>query len=79
MGKLDKFELIRKNRLAANKATFDKLTEEQQKAVRATQVALRSFVSDFSECFDVSTTTARDLQECFWAMNMAFETEEESK
>ena len=79
MGKLDKFELIRKNRLAANKATFDKLTEEQQKAVRATQVALRSFVSDFSESFDVSTTTARDLQECFWAMNMAFETEEESK
>jgi len=79
MGKLDKFELIRKNRLAANKATFDKLTEEQQKAVRATQVALRSFVSDFSESFDVSTTTARDLQECFWDMNRAFETEEESK
>ena len=79
MGKLDKFELIRKNRLAANKATFDNLSEEQQKAVRATQVALRSFVSDFSESFDVSTTTARDLQECFWAMNMAFETEEESK
>lgn len=79
MGKLDKFELIRKNRLAANKATFDKLTEEQQKAVRATQVALRSFVSDFSESFDVSTVTARDLQECFWDMNRAFETEEESK
>jgi hypothetical protein len=79
MGKLDKFELIRKNRLATNKASFDQLTEEQQKAVRAAQVALRSFVSDFSESFDVSTTTARELQECFWAMNMAFETEEEPK
>jgi hypothetical protein len=79
MGKLDKFELIRKNRLAANKASFDQLTEEQQKAVRAVQVALRSFVSDFSESFDVSTVTARDLQECFWDMNRAFETEEESK
>jgi len=79
MGKLDKFELIRKNRLAANKATFDKLTEEQQKAVRAAQVALRSFVNDFSESFDVSTVTARDLQNCFWDMNRAFETEEESK
>jgi hypothetical protein len=79
MGKLDKFELIRKNRLAANKASFDQLTEEQQKAVRAAQVALRSFVNDFSESFDVTTVTARDLQNCFWAMNMAFETEEESK
>jgi len=79
MGKLDKFELIRKNRLAANKASFDQLTEEQQKAVRAAQVALRSFVNDFSESFDVTTVTARDLQNCFWAMNMAFETEEKSK
>ena len=79
MGKLDKFELIRKNRLATNKASFDQLTEEQQKAVRAAQVALRSFVNDFSESFDVSTVTARDLQNCFWDMNRAFETEEESK
>jgi hypothetical protein len=79
MGKLDKFELIRKNRLATNKASFDQLTEEQQKAVRAAQVALRSFVNDFSESFDVTTVTARDLQNCFWAMNMAFETEEKSK
>jgi hypothetical protein len=79
MGKLDKFELIRKNRLATNKASFDQLTEEQQKAVRAAQGALRSFVNDFSESFDVTTVTARDLQNCFWAMNMAFETEEKSK
>jgi len=79
MGKLDKFELIRKNRLATNKASFDQLTEEQQKAVRAAQAALRDFVNDFSESFDVTTTTARELQECFWAMNMAFETEEKSK
>ena len=79
MGKLDKFELIRKNRLATNKASFDQLTEEQQKAVRAAQAALRNFVNDFSESFDVTTVTARDLQNCFWTMNMAFETEEKSK
>ena len=79
MGKLDKFELIRKNRLVTNKASFDQLTEEQQKAVRAAQAALRDFVNDFSESFDVTTVTARDLQNCFWTMNMAFETEEESK
>jgi len=79
MGKLDKFELIRKNRLATNKASFDQLTEEQQKAVRAAQAAVRDFVNDFSESFDVTTVTARDLQNCFWTMNMAFETEEESK
>ena len=79
MGKLDKFELIRKNRLATNKASFDQLTEEQQKAIRAAQAALRDFVNDFSESFDVTTVTARDLQNCFWTMNMAFETEEESK
>jgi hypothetical protein len=47
--------------------------------VRDAQVALRSFVSEFSDSFDVTTTTARDLQDCFWRMNNAFCTEEESK
>jgi hypothetical protein len=74
--KLDKYEEIRRKRLATNKAAFDQMTQEQQKMVRDTQAALRSFVSDFSDSFDVSTTTARELQECFWGMNSAFETEE---
>jgi hypothetical protein len=52
------------------------MTEEQQKVVRDTQVALRSFVSDFSDSFDVTTSTARELQDCFWRMNNAFRTEE---
>jgi hypothetical protein len=77
--KLDKYEEIRRKRLATNKAAFDQMTEEQQKVVRDAQVALRSFVSEFSDSFDVTTTTARDLQDCFWRMNNAFCTEEESK
>lgn len=67
-----------RKRLATNKAAFDQMTEEQQKVVRKTQMALRSFVSEFSESFDVTTDTARDLQNCFWHMESAFRTEEES-
>jgi hypothetical protein len=77
--KRDKHEEVYRKRVATNKAAFDQMTEEQQKVVRDTQVALRSFVSDFSDSFDVSTTTARDLQNCFWRMNNAFRTEEDSE
>jgi len=77
--KLDKYEESRRKRLATNKAAFDQMTEEQQKVVRDAQAALRSFVSDFSESFDVTTPTARDLQDCFWRMNNAFCTEEDSQ
>jgi len=77
--KRDKHEEIYRKRLATNKAAFDQMTEEQQKAVRDTQVALRSFISDFSDSFDVTTTIARDLQNCFWRMNNAFRTEEDSE
>ena len=74
--KRDKHEEIYRKRLATNKAAFDQMTEEQQKVVRDTQAALRMFVSDFSDSFDVTTPTARDLQDCFWRMNNAFRTEE---
>ena len=77
--KLDKYEESRRKRLATNKAAFDQMTEEQQKVVRDAQRALHSFVSDFSESFDVTSPTARDLQDCFWRMNNAFCTEEDSQ
>ena len=77
--KRDKYEEVYRKRLATNKAAFDLMTEEQQKVVRDTQVALRSFVSDFSDSFDVTTSTARELQDCFWRMNNAFRTEEDSE
>jgi len=74
--KRDKYEEVYLKRLATNKAAFDQMTAEQQKVVRDAQMALRSFVSEFSETFDVMTPTARDLQDCFWRMNNAFRTEE---
>jgi len=77
--KRDKYEEVYRKRLATNKAAFDLMTEEQQKVVRDAQKALRSFVSEFSESFDVSTPTARELQDCFWRMNNAFRTEEDSE
>ena len=77
--KRDKYEEVYRKRLATNKAAFDLMTEEQQKVVRDTQVALRSFVSDFADSFDVTTSTARELQDCFWRMNNAFRTEEDSE
>jgi hypothetical protein len=77
--KRDKYHEVYLKRLATNKAAFDLMTEEQQKVVRDAQKALRSFVSEFSESFDVSTPTARELQDCFWRMNNAFRTEEDSE
>jgi len=77
--KRDKYEEVYYKRLATNKAAFDQMTAEQQKVVRDAQAALRSFVSEFSESFDVTTPTARDLQDCFWRMNNAFRTEEDSE
>ena len=74
--KRDKHQEAYLKRLATNKAAFDQMTEEQQRVVRDAQKALRSFVSDFSDSFDVTTSTARELQDCFWRMNNAFRTEE---
>ena len=77
--KRDKYEEVYRKRVATNKAAFDQMTEEQQKVVRDAQKALRSFVSEFSDSFDVTTSTARELQNCFWRMNNAFRTEEDSE
>lgn len=77
--KRDKYEEVYRKRVATNKAAFDQMTEEQQKVVRDAQKALRSFVSDFSDSFDVTTSTARELQDCFWRMNNAFRTEEDAE
>ena len=73
---MDKYEEVYHRRLATNKAAFDQMTAEQQKVVRDARVALRRFVTEFSETFDVTTPTARELQDCFWRMNNAFRTEE---
>jgi hypothetical protein len=77
--KRDKYEEVYHKRLATNKAAFDQMTAEQQKVVRDTQGALRSFVSEFSDSFDVTTSTAREMQDCFWRMNNAFRTEEDAE
>ena len=77
--KRDKYEEVYRKRVATNKAAFDQMTEEQQKVVRDAQKALRSVVSEFSDSFDVTTSTARELQDCFWRMNNAFRTEEDSE
>ena len=77
--KRDRYEEVYHKRLATNKAAFDLMTEEKQKVVRDAQKALRSFVSEFSDSFDVTTSTARELQDCFWRMNNAFRTEEDAE
>lgn len=74
--KLDKFEELHRKRLATNKAAFDQMTADQQKAVRDAEAALYNFVCEFSDSFDVTTPTARDLQESYWRMKSAFEIEE---
>ena len=48
------------------------LTSEQQIAISKSNEALREFVQEFGDMFDVSTDTARKLQNAFWAMHNAF-------
>ena len=60
-----------------NRQGMAALTEEQQKAVDKTKDALGSFVSEWTESFDIyDPETPRKLQQAFWAMRNAFGSDE---
>lgn len=60
-----------------NRQGMAALTEEQQKAIETAKAALASFVSEWTESFDIyDPDTPRKLQQAFWAMNNSFSSDE---
>lgn len=60
-------ELIRRDGIAA-------LSQDQLKAVIEARDALRDFMCEWTECFDLTDTeTPRKLQRAFWSMNNCFD------
>ena len=60
-------ELIRRDGIAA-------LSQDQLKAVIEARDALRDFMTEWSECFDIADAdTPRKLQRAFWSMNNVFD------
>ncbi len=60
-------ELIRRDGIAA-------LSQDQLKAVIEAREALRDFMTEWSEFFDIADAdTPRKLQRAFWSMNNVFD------
>lgn len=56
---------------------FYNLTEDQQKAILLATEAMRDFVREWTEFFDIyNVETPRKMQEAFWAFQNHFSTEE---
>ena len=66
-------------RLAKNLEIWGTLLEEQQRAITAARGALRDFLAEYSENFDVSGATARALDQGFWKLEVAFRLPEKEK
>ena len=56
---------------------FYNLTEDQQKAILLATEAMRDFVREWTDFFDIcNVETPRKMQEAFWAFQNHFGTEE---
>ena len=76
---MNDWEKKRKAALERNLKSWKAMTEQQQEAVQQAKQALMEFISDFSDTFDVSTTTARDLDRAYWKLNASFSFPEDKK
>lgn len=73
---MDKYQKIRAKRIKAQAKGLRGMTEDQREAVRLAQQAINSFVSEWTESFDIyDPETPRKLQTAFWKLQNAFEIE----
>ena len=74
---MDKYQKIRATRIKAQTKGLRNMTADQREAVKAAQDAISSFVSEWSESFDIyDPDTPRKMQSSFWKLRNAFEIEE---
>ena len=73
---MDKYQKIRAKRIKAQAKGLRGMTEDQLEAVRVAQEAISSFITEWSDAFDIyDSETPRKLQKAFWKLENAFDIE----
>lgn len=73
MAKKEQWEIDRDNRIKAEKAGIAALTPRQLETIIKAHKALRSFVGQWSDGFDLyDADTPRELNTAFWMMHNHF-------
>lgn len=78
MAKKEQWEIDRDNRIKAEKAGIAALTPRQLETIIKAHNALRSFVGQWSDGFDLyDADTPRELNTAFWMMQNHFNLDDE--
>ena len=73
MAKKEQWEIDRDNRIKAEKASMDALTPSQREAIKKAHNALRDFINEWSDGFDLyKVDTPRDISTAYWMMRNNF-------
>ena len=73
---MDKYQKIRAKRIKAQAKGLRGMTDDQREAVKLAKQAINSFVSEWTESFDIyDPETPRKLQTAFWKLQNAFDIE----
>ena len=73
MAKKEQWQIDHDKRVKAEKAGMDALTPRQLEAIKKAHDALRDFVSEWSDGFDLyNCDTPRNISTAFWQMHHHF-------
>tara|TARA_R100001369_G_scaffold3611_1_gene11183 strand:- start:369 stop:596 length:228 start_codon:yes stop_codon:yes gene_type:complete len=68
----DEWEKANKQRNRINSEGMSSLTNDQRKTLDDTFDVLQEFIQEYSEMFDVTSETARKMQNVYWAYRNEF-------
>ena len=66
------WEIERDKAGAIREAAMKSLTVDQMEAIHNTYDAMQDFIQEYSDMFDVTSETARKMQNSFWAISHQF-------
>ena len=67
------WQIEREKRIAEEEAAYECLTQDQMEAIDITYKALKAFICEWSEGFDIcDVETPRKLQKAFWSIHNHF-------
>lgn len=67
------WQIRREERIAKEEAAFENLTLDQMKAIEVTYAALKAFIYEWADQFDIcDVETPRKLQKAFWSIHNHF-------
>jgi len=78
MAKKEQWQIDHDKRVKAEKAGMDALTPQQREAIKKAHNALRDFVAEWSDGFDLyNCDTPRNISTAFWQMHHHFHLDDE--